>query len=71
MRTFLVLLLSVLAASCKPTPQVAVDQCLLREYLEECGGDEWTAEEKASCTRRAPAEATRLKAAIKPGCRLL
>jgi hypothetical protein len=62
----------LLLAACMPAePDVAVDQCILKGYLEECGGEELTPEEKASCQRRAPAEATRVRAAVPPRCRLL
>ena len=68
-RTHLALLL--LLSGCMPAQeaQVAVDQCALKEYLEECDSDLATPEEQADCRRRAPKEATRVAAGIPPQCR--
>lgn len=60
----------LLLAACAPAPQpVAVDQCVLREYLEECETEMATPEEQAQCRARAPREATRVLAGITPECR--
>lgn len=62
--------LLVLLAACAPAPdQVAVDACLLREYLEECESELATPEEAALCRRRAPLEATRPVGGIPAACR--
>lgn len=62
--------LLVLLAACGPAlDAVAVDGCLLREYLEECESEMATPEEAAICRKRAPLEAVRPLAGIPADCR--
>lgn len=64
------LLALLLLAACAPAPDpVAVDQCALREYLEECETELATPEEAAACRLKAPKEATRVLAGIPAECR--
>lgn len=51
-----------------PAPSTAIDQCLLKEILEECNSELATPAEKADCQRKAPNEATRAYRAIAPVC---
>lgn len=47
----------------------AVDQCELKEYLEECEAETATKTELENCKRKASIEATRIAAGIPPECR--
>jgi hypothetical protein len=57
----------------RPAPallETAVDQCLLKEYLNECPGEETgTREEILACEKQAPLAATRVRAAVPLDCR--
>jgi hypothetical protein len=65
-----VLPVALLLAACAPaTEPVAVDACMLKEYLSECESELLTPDEYATCQRRAPKEATRLLAGIPQECR--
>ncbi|HET8744320.1 MAG TPA: hypothetical protein VFM98_01855 [Ramlibacter sp.] len=65
-----VLLLLLPLAACTPAADpVAVDQCALQEYLEECEAEFATPEEAAACRAKAPTEATRIAAGIPQECR--
>ena len=66
-----ILLLAVLLlAGCLPsTPDVAVDTCILRQYLEECENENLIPEEQQACKAKAPAEATRVLGGIRSECR--
>jgi hypothetical protein len=60
----------LLLAACSPTPEpVAVDGCMLKEYLSECESEMLEPDEYAACQRKAPKEATRLLAGIPQECR--
>lgn len=62
--------LALLLGACAPAgDQVAVDGCLLKEYLAECDSELATPEEAAACRLKAPHEATRLLAGIPAPCR--
>lgn len=64
------LVVLLLLVACSPAPEpVAVDACLLREYLEECETELATPEEAQECRKKAPLEATRLRAGIPAECR--
>jgi hypothetical protein len=58
-----------LLASCGPGPsRVGVDQCELKEYLEECKSDLAPGTEMDNCRRKAKLEATRVIGGIAPEC---
>lgn len=62
-------LLLLLLVSCTQAAPVAVDACLLREYIEECDSELATPEEAQACRKKAPLEATRLVSGIPAECR--
>jgi hypothetical protein len=61
---------ALLLAACSERPSpTAVDQCELKEYLEECEVETATKTEQDNCKRKARLEATRVAAGIAPECR--
>jgi len=68
-----ILLLAALALSACVAREypMAVDQCLLKEYQQECDVDPemTTPEETAACMKRAPLEAIRPAGGIAAQCR--
>jgi hypothetical protein len=70
MASRIALAVSALLAACAPAAEeLAVDPCLLQEYLQECESELATPQEVAVCRQRAPLEATRLRAGVQAECR--
>jgi len=67
----LALLALLLAACTQQEFPMAVDQCLLKDYQQECDVDPemTTPEETAACMKRAPLEAIRPAGGIATQCR--
>jgi hypothetical protein len=64
------LLAPLLAACAPPAPDpVAIDHCVLKEYLEDCETELATPEEQAACRRKASQESIRILAGIPAECR--
>jgi hypothetical protein len=70
MKPTLLLSALLLAACSKPAEgPMAVDQCILKGYLQECTDESATQDEQATCRKRAQWEAMRIEAGIPPECR--